>query len=43
MKELLAFVQDDSQVREERKKAKATRDKFIGLSSSEATNRYSED
>ena len=42
MKDLLAFVQDDAQVREERRKAKATRDKFVGLSSDEVANRYSE-
>ena len=29
-------------MREERRKAKATRDKFVGLSSNDAANRYSE-
>ena len=33
MKELLEFIQDDERLREERKKAKKTKDKFVGLSS----------
>ena len=33
MKELLDFIQDDERLREERKKAKKTKDKFVGMSS----------
>lgn len=32
VKELIEFVQDDEKLREERKKAKKNKDKFIGLS-----------
>ena len=41
-KELLAFIQDDEKVRDERKRAKASRDKYVGYSSQEAVGgRYS--
>lgn len=33
MRELIDFVQDDDKLREERKKAKKNKDKYIGLSS----------
>lgn len=33
VKELVDFVQDDDRLREERKKAKKNRDKYIGVSS----------
>ena len=32
MKELIEFIQDDEKLREERKKAKKNKDKFIGMS-----------
>ena len=41
-KELIAFIQDDEKVRQERKTAKTTRDKYVGLSSEEMTTKYSE-
>lgn len=33
VKELIDFIQDDNRLREERKKAKKNRDKYIGVSS----------
>lgn len=33
VKELVEFVQDDDRLREERKKAKKNKDKYIGVSS----------
>lgn len=33
VKEMVEFVQDDDRLREERKKAKKTKDKYIGVSS----------
>ena len=33
VKELVEFVQDDERLREERKKAKKNKDKYIGVSS----------
>jgi hypothetical protein len=33
VRELIDFVQDDDKLREERKKAKKNKDKYIGLSS----------
>lgn len=32
VKELLEFIQDDDRLREERKKAKKTKDKYVGVS-----------
>lgn len=32
VKELIEFIQDDEKLREERKKAKKNKDKFIGMS-----------
>ncbi|KTF91974.1 hypothetical protein cypCar_00018581 [Cyprinus carpio] len=44
VKELIEFVQDDDRLREERKKAKKNRDKYIGVSSDSMSGfRYSED
>ena len=33
MKELIDFIQDDDRLREERKKAKKNKDKYVGMSS----------
>lgn len=33
MKDLIDFIQDDDKLREERKKAKKNKDKYVGLSS----------
>lgn len=33
MRELIDFIQDDDKLREERKKAKKNKDKYIGMSS----------
>ncbi|XP_056005946.1 clathrin interactor 1-like isoform X33 [Ostrea edulis] len=42
-KDLVEFIQDDERLREERKKAKKNRDKYIGMSGdSYSTNRYSD-
>uniref|UniRef100_A0AAY4CU40 ENTH domain-containing protein n=1 Tax=Denticeps clupeoides TaxID=299321 RepID=A0AAY4CU40_9TELE len=44
VKELIEFVQDDDRLREERKKAKKNRDKYIGVSSDSMSGyRYSGD
>ncbi|XP_043113097.1 clathrin interactor 1a [Puntigrus tetrazona] len=44
VKEMIEFVQDDDRLREERKKAKKNRDKYIGVSSDSMSGfRYSED
>ncbi|XP_026081094.1 clathrin interactor 1-like [Carassius auratus] len=44
VKELIEFIQDDDRLREERKKAKKNRDKYIGVSSDSMSGfRYSED
>ena len=40
-KEIIGFVQDEERLREARKQAKQTRDKYVGYSSEEATSRYS--
>ncbi len=40
-KEMIGFVQDEERLREARKQAKQTRDKYVGYSSEEATSRYS--
>lgn len=36
MRELIDFIQDDERLREERKKAKKNRDKYIGMSSDDS-------
>lgn len=33
VKELIEFIQDDEKLREERKKAKKNKDKYVGMSS----------
>lgn len=33
VKELIDFIQDDEKLREERKKAKKNKDKYVGMSS----------
>ena len=38
---MIGFVQDEDRLREARKQAKQTRDKYVGYSSEEATSRYS--
>jgi hypothetical protein len=40
-KEMIGFIQDEERLREARKQAKQTRDKYVGYSSEEATSRYS--
>lgn len=41
-KDLVDFIQDDERLREERKKAKKNRDKYIGMSGDNySTSRYS--
>ena len=40
-KEVIEFLQDDERLRSERRKAKQTRDKYVGYSSDEVTGRYS--
>ena len=37
MKEIVDFVQDDDKVREERKKAKKNRNKYVGMSGLQAS------
>ena len=41
-KDIISFLQDDERLREARKAAKSTRDKYVGYSSEEAHGRYSE-
>jgi hypothetical protein len=41
-KEILGFLQDDERLRDARKSAKDTRDKYVGYSSEQASSRYSE-
>lgn len=40
-KELIDFIQDDDKLREERKKAKKTKDKYIGMASDNHGHKYS--
>ena len=40
-KELVEFVQDDDRVREERRKAKKTKDKYIGMAGESVSREYS--
>ena len=42
VKEILGFLQDDERLREARKAAKQTRDKYVGYSSEQANSKYSE-
>lgn len=41
-KEIISFLQDDERLRESRKNARKTRDKFVGISSSEVQSQYSD-
>lgn len=41
-KEIVSFLQDDERLREARKAAKITRDKYVGYSSEELQDKYSE-
>jgi len=41
-KEIISFLQDDERLREARKAAKITRDKYVGYSSEELQDKYSE-
>lgn len=41
-KEIMSFLQDDVRLREARKAAKETRDKYVGYSSEEMSGRYSD-
>ena len=41
-KDIIGFLQDDERLREARKNAKKTRDKFVGISSEDYQSRYSE-
>ena len=40
VKELIEIVQDDQRLRDERKKAKKSRDKYKGVSSDEVARKY---
>jgi len=40
-KDLVEFVQDDDRVREERRKAKKTKDKYIGMAGEAVSRQYS--
>ncbi|CAF1193101.1 unnamed protein product [Adineta steineri] len=42
VKELIEFIQDDDRIRDERKRAKANRDKYIGMSNESSSHRYSD-
>lgn len=41
VRDLIEFVHDDDRLREERKKAKKTKDKYIGMSCEAMSFRYS--
>jgi len=41
VKELIEFVQDEDRIRDERIKAKANRDKYVGMSNESSSYRYS--
>ena len=40
-KDLVDFIQDDDRLRDERKKAKKNKDKYIGMSGMESSSRFS--
>lgn len=42
VKDILSFLADDERLREARKAARKTRDKYVGFSSEEMQNKYSE-
>ena len=41
-KDLISFLQDDERLRDSRKNARKTRDKYVGISSTEQSDKYSE-
>ena len=41
-KEIISFIQDDERLKEARKQAKQSRDKYVGYSSEEAQYKYSQ-
>ncbi|KAL5016921.1 hypothetical protein ScPMuIL_006510 [Solemya velum] len=41
-KEMIDFIQDDDRLRDERKKSKKNKDKYVGLSSENGSHRYSD-
>ena len=41
-KEIIVFLQDEERLRDARKQAKQTRDKYVGYSSDEQQQKYSE-
>ncbi len=41
VKDLIEFIHDDDRIRDERKKAKANRDKYIGMSNESSSYGYS--
>ena len=41
-KEIISFIQDDERLKDARKQAKQTRDKYVGYSSEETQHKYSE-
>jgi hypothetical protein len=41
-KEIISFIQDDERLKDARKQAKQSRDKFVGYSSEEAQSKYSD-
>ncbi|CAF0976826.1 unnamed protein product [Rotaria sordida] len=42
VKELIEFIQDEDRIRDERKKARANRDKYIGMSNESSSYRYND-
>ncbi|UJR08460.1 hypothetical protein I4U23_012730 [Adineta vaga] len=42
VKDLIEFIQDDDRIREERKRAKANRDKYIGMSNESSSYHYND-
>jgi hypothetical protein len=42
VKDLLEFIHDDDRIRDERKKAKANRDKYIGMSNESSSHSYND-
>lgn len=42
VKEIIEFIQDDDRLRDERKKAKTNRDKYVGVGSDASTSHYSQ-
>lgn len=42
VKEIIEFIQDDDRLRDERKKAKTNRDKYVGVGSDTSSHRYND-